>query len=132
MIRTEAIQVAIGINWDGRRSVLAVELANRESRNSWPDFLSRLRNRGLRGVEFVVTDDHAGLKQAIAELLPEAIWQRCYVHFLRNALDYLPRRADERLYAGTPLALRPARSIRSPAGPGRVAEEVATELSPAL
>jgi putative transposase len=95
VIRTQAVQVAIGINWDGRRSVLAVELANRESRNSWRDFLSRLRKRGLRGVEFVVTDDHAGLKQAIAELLPEAIWQRCYVHFLRNALDYLPRRADD-------------------------------------
>jgi putative transposase len=42
-----------------------------------------------------VTDDHAGLKKAIAELLPEAIWQRCYVHFLRNALDYLPRKADD-------------------------------------
>jgi putative transposase len=95
VIRTQAVQVAIGINGDGRRCVLAVELANRESRNSWRDFLSRLRKRGLRGVEFVVTDDHAGLKQAIAELLPEAIWQRCYVHFLRNALDYLPRRADD-------------------------------------
>ena len=95
VIRTQAVQVAIGINWDGRRSILAVELANRESQNSWRDFLSRLRKRGLRGVEFVVTDDHAGLKRAIAELLPEAIWQRCYAHFLRNALDYLPRRAND-------------------------------------
>ena len=95
VIRTQAAQIAIGVNGDGRRSVLAVELADRESRNSWRDFLSRLRQRGLRGVEFVVTDDHAGLKQAGAELLPEAIWQRCYVHFLRNALDYLPRRADD-------------------------------------
>ena len=50
---------------------------------------------GLHDVEFVVSDDHAGLKRAIAELLPEAAWQRCYVHFLRNALDYLPRKADE-------------------------------------
>ena len=62
VIRTQAVQVAIGVNGDGRRSVLAVELADRESRNSWRDFLSRLRQRGLRGVEFVVTDDHAGLK----------------------------------------------------------------------
>ena len=95
VIRTQAAQIAIGVNGDGRRSVLAVELADRESRNSWRDFLSPLRQRGLRSVEFVVTDDHAGLKQAIAELLPEAIWQRCYVHFLRNALDYLPRRAND-------------------------------------
>ena len=95
VIRSHAVMVAIGINWDGRRSILAVELANRESTTSWRDFLVGLKERGLSGVGFVVTDDHAGLKKAITELLPEAIWQRCYVHFLRNALDYLPRKADD-------------------------------------
>jgi len=95
VIRSQAVMIAIGINWDGRRSILAVELANRESGTSWRDFLVGLGERGLCGVGFVVTDDHAGLKKAIAELLPEAIWQRCYVHFLRNALDYLPRKADD-------------------------------------
>ena len=95
VIRSHAVMIAIGINWDGRRSILAVELANRESTTSWRDFLVGMKERGLRGVGFVVTDDHAGLKKAIAELLPEAIWQRCYVHFLRNALDYLPRKADD-------------------------------------
>ena len=54
-----------------------------------------LRKRGLKGVQFVVSDDHAGLRKAIREVLPEAAWQRCYVHFLRNALDYLPRKADD-------------------------------------
>ena len=95
VIRSHAVMVAIGINWDGRRSILAVELANRESTTSWRDFLVGMQERGLSGVGFVVTDDHAGLKKAIAELLPEAMWQRCYVHFLRNALDYLPRKADD-------------------------------------
>ena len=95
VIRTRAVMIAIGINWDGRRTVLAVELANRESATSWRDFIVTLKERGLRGVEFVVSDHHAGLKKAIGELLPEAIWQRCYVHFLRNALDYLPRKADD-------------------------------------
>lgn len=94
VIRSRAVLVAIGINWDGRRSVLAVDLANRESQTSWRDFLLRLKERGLTGVEFVVSDDHAGLKKAITEILPSAVWQRCYVHFLRNALDYLPRRGD--------------------------------------
>ncbi len=94
-IRKRAVQVAIGINDEGRRCVLAVELANRESRTSWRDFLVRLRERGLHGVAFVVSDDHDGLKQAICEILPEASWQRCYVHFLRNALDHLPRKADD-------------------------------------
>ena len=95
VVRSRAILVAIGINWDGRRCVLGVELANRESASSWKDFLLRLKQRGLRGVEFVVSDDHAGLKKAIMEVLPESSWQRCYVHFLRNALDHLPRKADD-------------------------------------
>jgi len=95
VIRSRAVLVAIGINEDGRRCVLAVELANRESESSWKDFIGQLRQRGLRGVEMVISDDHAGLRKAIAESLPEAVWQRCYVHFLRNALDYLPRKADD-------------------------------------
>ena len=95
VIRSQAVLLAIGIGWDGRRSILAVELANRESRSSWRDFLLQLRERGLSGVELVVSDDHAGLKQAIVEVLPEAAWQRCYVHFLRNALDYVPRKVDD-------------------------------------
>src|SRR5918995_187838 len=95
VIRSQAVLLAIGIDWDGRRSILAVELANRESRSSWREFLLGLRERGLSGVEFVVSDDHAGLRQSIVEVLPEAAWQRCYVHFLRNALDYVPRKVDD-------------------------------------
>ena len=95
VIASQAVLVAIGIDWEGRRQVLAVELANRESRSSWRDFLTGLRERGLSGVEFVVSDDHAGLKKAVAEILPQAAWQRCYVHFLRNALDYMPRKRDD-------------------------------------
>jgi putative transposase len=95
VIRSQAVLVAIGINREGRRCVLAVGLANRESTTSWREFLMALKQRGLRGVEFVVSDDHEGLKNAIREILPEAAWQRCYVHFLRNALDHLPRKAND-------------------------------------
>src|SRR5262245_7006525 len=94
-VRSQAVLVAIGINWEGRRCILGVDLANRESASSWKEFLVSLRKRGLNGVDFVGSDDHAGLKKAIQEVLPEAVWQRCYVHFLRNALDYLPRKADD-------------------------------------
>ena len=94
-VRSQAVLIAVGINWDGRRSVLAVELASRESASSWKQLLLSLRQRSLQGVEFVVSDDHPGLRRAIQEVLPEAAWQRCYVHFLRNALDYLPRKADD-------------------------------------
>jgi putative transposase len=92
VIRSHAVLVAIGIDWEGRRQMLSVEMANRESSTSWKDFLLALKKRGLRGVIFAVTDDHPGLKRAIMEVLPEAYWQRCYVHFLHNALDYLPRK----------------------------------------
>jgi putative transposase len=95
IIQSQAVLLAIGINWEGQRQVLAVELANRESTSSWREFLLSLKQRGLSGVDVAVSDDHAGLRKAIAEILPEAAWQRCYVHFLRNALDYLPRKADD-------------------------------------
>lgn len=93
VIRSQAVQIAIGINDEGRRQILAVELANRESQTSWKDVLLELKSRGLGGVELVVSDDHPGLRRAIAEVIPEAVWQRCYVHFLRNARDHLPRKA---------------------------------------
>jgi putative transposase len=95
VIVSQAVLVAVAVDKDGRRQILAIELANRESRSSWRDFLSRLKARGLAGVEFVVSDNHEGLKAAIREVVPEAAWQRCYVHFLRNALDYVPRKVDD-------------------------------------
>ena len=95
IVGSRAVLVAVGIDRDGRRQILAVELANRESRSAWKDFLLGLKERGLHGVEFVVADDHAGLKAALREVLPGAFVQRCYVHFLRNALDHLPRKADD-------------------------------------
>ncbi|TIQ22133.1 MAG: IS256 family transposase, partial [Mesorhizobium sp.] len=95
VIASQAVLVAIGVDWEGRRQVLGVELANRESHSSWRAFVAGLKQRGLAGVEFVVSDDHPGLRAAIREVLPEAVWQRCYVHFLRNALDYVPRKVDD-------------------------------------
>jgi putative transposase len=96
IIVSQAVLIAVAVDGEGRRQVVGVELANRESRSSWRDFLLGIKERGLFGVEFVVSDDHEGLKQAIREVLPGAAWQRCYVHFLRNALDHLPRKlADD-------------------------------------
>jgi putative transposase len=95
VIVSQAVLIAVGVDLEGRRQVLAVELANRESRSSWKDFLQGLKRRGLFGIEFAVSDDHPGLKLAIREILPEAVWQRCYVHFLRSALDYVPRKVDD-------------------------------------
>ena len=93
-VQSQAVLIALGVGWDGRREVLAVELADRESASIWKDFLDGLAGRGLHGVEFVVSDDHCGIRKAVRDALPRAAWQRCYVHFLRNALDHLPRKAD--------------------------------------
>ncbi|PBB77843.1 hypothetical protein CK218_28420 [Mesorhizobium sp. WSM3879] len=83
VIASQAVLVAIEVDWEGRRQVLGVDLANRESHSSWRAFVAGLKQRGLAGVEFVVSDDHPGLRAAIREVLPKAVWQRCYVHYGR-------------------------------------------------
>lgn len=95
VIQSQAVLIALGVDWEGQREVLGVELASRESSSSWKEFLIELKERGLNGVQLIISDDHSGLKRAVHTIYPEAIWQRCYVHFLRNALDYLPRKVDE-------------------------------------
>lgn len=94
IIHSQSVVIALGVNGDGKREVLGIEVNNKESLIGWKDFLMSLRKRGLFGVEFVISDQHQGLKTAIQEVFPEATWQRCYVHFLRNALNYFPRKAN--------------------------------------
>jgi putative transposase len=85
-----AVIVAVGVNSDGRREVLGMDIGPSEAEAFWTDFLRKLRQRGLRGVKLVVSDAHEGLKAAVAKLL-HASWQRCRVHFARNALAYAGR-----------------------------------------
>jgi len=77
VVQSRAVLVAIGIDWQGRRQVIGVELANRENATSWKEFLVGLKQRGLSGARLVVSDQHEGLKRAVAEILTEAAWQRC-------------------------------------------------------
>lgn len=95
VVSSKAVLVAVGVNSDGKREVLAIKIANRESANSWKDFISHLLARGLSGVQLVISDAHMGLQTAITQLLTNALWQRCYVHGLRNAKDYLSRKSDD-------------------------------------
>jgi putative transposase len=131
-VRSQAVLVAVGISWEGKRSVLAVELASRESVSSWKELLTSLRGRSLHGVEFVVSDDHAGLRRAIREVLPEAVWQRCYVHFLRNALDYLPRKADDDCLQELRWLYDRRDAQEARPGLGRLADEMGPALPQAL
>jgi transposase-like protein len=82
--------IAVAVNSDGRREVLGLALGASEAEPFWTDFLRSLTRRGLRGVKLVVSDAHEGLKAAIGKVL-NASWQRCRVHFLRNALAHVPK-----------------------------------------
>jgi len=82
-----AVIVAVGVNSDGRREVLGMDIGHSEAEAFWTAFLRKLRQRGLRDVKLVISDAHEGLKAAVAKLL-HASWQRCRVHFARNALAY--------------------------------------------
>jgi len=82
-----AVIVAVGVNTDGRREVLGMTVGHSEAETFWVEFLRSLARRGLRGVKLVVSDAHEGLKAAITKVL-DATWQRCRVHFMRNALAY--------------------------------------------
>jgi putative transposase len=83
--------VAVGVNADGRREVLGLEIGASEAETFWVGFLRKLARRGWRGVKLVVSDAHEGLKAAIAKVLTGAVWQRCRVHFMRNALAHAGR-----------------------------------------
>ena len=82
--------IASGVNQDGRREILGLGLGDSEAQVFWVDFLRRLRQRGLSGVQLIISDAHEGLKAAIGQVFT-ASWQRCRVHFLRNLLACVPK-----------------------------------------
>jgi len=86
-IVSTAVAIAIGVNGDGRREVLGLDICPSEAETFWSEFLRKLARRGLRGVKLVISDAHEGLKGAVAKVLG-ASWQRCRVHFMRNALAH--------------------------------------------
>jgi transposase-like protein len=92
---SQAVVVAIGVTADGVREVLGCDVGPSEDGAFWLAFLRGLVARGLRGVRLVTSDAHEGLRQAIAATLHGASWQRCRVHFVRNALALVPKGAQE-------------------------------------
>jgi transposase-like protein len=85
-----AVIVAVGVNADGRREVLGMDIGPSEAETFWTGFLRKLTRRGLRGVKLVISDSHEGIKAAVSKVL-SATWQRCRVHFMRNALAHAGR-----------------------------------------
>ena len=89
-----ATAIATGVNANGNREILGVDVFTAEDGAAWTGFLRGLVARGLGGVRLVISDSHEGLKQAIAAVLPGAAWQRCRVHFIRNLLTRVPKSAQ--------------------------------------
>ncbi len=89
--------VAYGVGADGHRYLLGVQIGARESEESWSELLKQLVDRGLGGVQLVISDDHKGLKAAVRHWLPEVAHQRCTVHLQRNVLAKVPRRLAGRV-----------------------------------
>ena len=90
-IISQAMVIAIGVNELGERELLGFALGGSETEAFWLEFLRSLVQRGLKGVQLVISDAHEGLKSAIVQVLSGASWQRCRVHFMRNILSYIPR-----------------------------------------
>ena len=89
-VRNVSLLVAIGVNQDGYREILGICEGAKEDKAGWSAFLKHLKERGLSGVELIISDACLGLVESAAEVYPEAQWQRCVVHFYRNVFSHVP------------------------------------------
>ena len=119
-----AVMVAIGVNDDGYREVIGAAEGFTESAECWREFLSWLKSRGLRGVRMFIGDKDAGMVGSIAEVFPEAAYQRCTVHFYRNVLAKVPKTRRAKVAA----MLKAIHAMETREASERKAAEVADEL----
>lgn len=98
-VSSRGVMVANGINLDGRREMLGIQIADTESEASWGKFFAYLKQRGLRGVEMITSDHHGGLVRAIQQHMQGVTWQRCQTHFMRNILDAAPKALKDEIKA---------------------------------
>lgn len=143
-VKNVSILVAIGVNQDGYREVLGVMEGAKEDKPSWVNFLRFLKERGLSGVRLFVSDKCLGIVESLAEFYPEALWQRCAVHFYRNVWTVVPTtkvrevaamlkavHAQEDLQAAKEKAVLVAAKLREMKLP-KAAELVATSIEETL
>lgn len=98
-VSSQAVIIAYAVSETGQREVIGIEVGPGENAPFWIEFLRSLVARGLSGVKLVISDAHLGLREAIDTVLTGASWQRCRVHFMRNALTRVPRGAQEMVAA---------------------------------
>lgn len=96
-VSSKAVMIVVGISPEGHREILSVDIGDSENEADWGELFRKLKDRGLKGVEYVVSDDHKGLVNALQRHFQGAIWQRCQVHFIRNFINKMGFR-EARLY----------------------------------
>ena len=89
-VKNVSVLAAIGVDQDGYRRILGVAEGHKEDKSGWLGFLKHLKDRGLAGVRLIVSDACLGLAEAVADVFPDASWQRCVVHFYRNVFCHVP------------------------------------------
>jgi transposase-like protein len=102
-VRPHSALISVGINQEGHREILGLQIGDSETEASWTEFFNSLKNRGLSGIDFIVSDDHRGLVNAIHTCFHGVTWQQCQTHFTKNILDKCPKS----LQAGLKARLRP-------------------------
>ncbi len=90
-VQSRGLLIAVGINEDGYREIIGFQVANTETESSWGEFFVSLKERGLKDVHLVTSDNHKGLAKAVRRHFQGATWQRCQTHFSRNMLDQTPK-----------------------------------------
>lgn len=99
-VRSVSALIVSGINAEGYREIIGMKLADSESEQTWKDLFRWLNDRGLHGVNYVVSDAHKGLVAAIQKSFQGAVWQRCQVHFMRNVFGHTPKRHQKAVSKG--------------------------------
>jgi len=108
-VRSTTMLLAVGVTSEGQREILGLEVALGETSLAWKRLLGQLKTRGLKGVEVATSDAHEGLRQALAEHFPGAIWQRCQAHFRRNVADQTPAKLKDEMHEALNAILGAAR-----------------------
>jgi putative transposase len=90
-VESRGLLIAVGVNEEGYREIIGFQVANTETESSWGEFFASLKERGLKDVRLITSDNHKGLVNAVKRHFQGATWQRCQTHFSRNMLDHTPK-----------------------------------------
>jgi len=125
-IVSKAFLVALAFKSDGTREIVGFNVYDAEDNYSWNNFLENLKSRGLNSVEMIISDSHKSIRKAIAKVYPDAAWQRCQVHLLRNIVDEIPQKYKQ----GITTELRTLFTAKTVEEARKIKDEIVSEYEP--